>query len=124
MTVHVDTSALVDALTGRRRSLDTLIHLTEEGHRLSISAIVLYEWLRGPRTRAELAVHEDLFPRERAVPFGAEQAAVAARLYGVIKRPRGREIDLAVAACALHDGAVLWTLNRADFRDLPDLALI
>ena len=97
MTVHVDTSALVDALTGPRRSLDVLIGLTEEGHRLSISAIVLYEWLRGPRTRAELAVQEDLFPQKRAVPFGPEQAAVAARLYGVVKRPRGREIDLAVA---------------------------
>jgi predicted nucleic acid-binding protein len=124
MTIHVDTSALVDALTGPRRSLDILIGLAEEGHRLSISAIVLYEWLRGPRTRAELAVQEDLFPRARAVPFGAEQAAVAARLYGAVTRPRGREIDLAVAACALHDGASLWTLNRADFRDLHGLALI
>ena len=124
MTVHVDTSALVDALTGPRRSLDVLIGLAEQGHRLSLSAIVLYEWLRGPRTRAELAVQEDLFPRARAVPFGAEQAAIAARLYRTVKRPRGREIDLAVAACALHDGAALWTLNRADFRDIQELTLI
>ncbi len=114
----------MDAFTGPRRSLDVLIGLAGEGHRLSISAIVLYEWLRGPRTRVELAVQEDLFPRVRAVPFGAEQAAVAARLYSVVKRPRGREIDLAVAACALHDGASLRTLKRADFRDLPGLALI
>jgi len=124
MTVHLDTSSLVDALTGPRRSLDALIALAEEGHRLSISTIVLYEWLRGPRTPAELAVQEDLFPRERAVIFGSAQAAVAAQLYGVIKRPRGREIDLAVAACALHDGAALWTLNSADFRDLPGLTLL
>lgn len=124
MTIHVDTSALVDALTGPRRSLDVFTSLAGEGHRLSISAIVLYEWLRGPRTRAELAVQEELFPRERVVPFGAGQAAVAARLYAAVKRPRGREIDLAVAACALHDGAALWTLNRADFRDLPDLTLV
>ena len=124
MTVHIDTSALVDALTGPRRSLDVLIGLAEEGHRLSISSIVLYEWLRGPRTRAELAVQEELLPRGRVVPFGAEQAAIAARLYGAVKRPRGRELDLAVSACALHDGATLWTLNRADFRDVPDLPLI
>jgi predicted nucleic acid-binding protein len=124
MTVHLDTSALVDALTGPRRSLDPLIALVEEGHRLSLSAIVLYEWLRGPRTRDELVIQEDLFPRERAVPFGAEAAAIAARLFATVKRPRGREIDLAVAACALHDGAALWTLNRPDFSDLPDLTLV
>jgi predicted nucleic acid-binding protein len=124
MTVHLDTCALVDALTGPRRSLDALIALAEEGHRLTLSTIVLYEWLRGPRSRPELAVQEDLFPRTRAVPFGADQAAVAAKLYASVSRSRGREIDLAIAACALHDGAALWTLNRADFRDVPDLKLI
>jgi predicted nucleic acid-binding protein len=124
VTVHLDTSAVVDALTGPRRSLDTLSEFAAEGHRLALSSVVLYEWLRGPRTHAELAVQEELFPRARCVPFGPEQASVAARLYRTLKHPRGREIDLAVAACALHDGAALWTLNRADFRDIPDLKLV
>ena len=69
-------------------------------------------------------MQEDLFPRTRAVPFGADAAAIAARLYRQVSRPRGREIDLAVAACALHDGARLWTLNRADFRDVPGLSVL
>lgn len=124
MTIHLDTSALVDAITGPRRSLDVLARLAEQGHRLSLSSIVLYEWLRGPRTREDLTVQEELFPRDAAVPFGPEQAALAARLYGAVKRPRGREIDLAIAACALHDKAALWTLNRADFRDIVDLVLV
>ncbi|HEU4787408.1 MAG TPA: type II toxin-antitoxin system VapC family toxin, partial [Gemmatimonadaceae bacterium] len=114
MTVHLDTSALVDALTGPRRSLDVLIELAEQGHRLSVCAVVLYEWLRGPRTQQELVAQEDLFPRTGVIPFGAEQAALAAKLYARLKRPGGREIDLAIAACALHDNAALWTLNRAD----------
>lgn len=124
MIVHVDTSALVDALTGPRRSLDTMIRLTDEGHRLLLSAIVLYEWLRGPRTAAELAAQEELFPSESAVAFGPAEATLAARLYREIPRVRGREIDLAVAACALSHGAAIWTLNRADFRDVPGLRLI
>jgi predicted nucleic acid-binding protein len=121
--IHVDTSALVDALTGPRRSLDTMIRLTEQGERLALSTIVLYEWLRGPRTLDELSVQEELFPRETAVAFGAEEAAVAARLYGRLRRPRGREIDIAVAACAIAHGGALWTLNPQDFRDMPGLRL-
>jgi predicted nucleic acid-binding protein len=124
MTVHLDTSALVDALSGPRRSIDRLIRLAEDGHRLSISGIVLYEWLRGPRQRAELVAQEELFPRDRAVPFGSEQADIAARIYRSVKRPRGREVDLAVAACALSEKATLWTLNPPDFSDIPDLRLV
>ncbi len=124
MIVHVDTSALVDALTGPRRSLDAFITLTDEGHRLMLSTIVLYEWLRGPRTRAELAAQEDLLPAEHAVGFGPAEAAVAARLYQQVPRARGREIDLAVAACALANGGAIWTLNPGDFRDIPGLRLI
>lgn len=124
MIVHVDTSALVDALTGPRRSLDALIGLITEGHRLALSTIVLYEWLRGPRARAELIAQEELFPRESAVAFGTAEADLAARLYTRIRRARGREIDLAVAACAIVNGAALWTLDRDDFRDVPDLRLM
>ena len=124
MIVHVDTPALVDALTGPRRSLDTLMTLTRDGHRLALSTIALYEWLRGPRARPELAAQEDLFPSEHAVAFGHAEAAVAARLYKGLSRARGREIDLAVAACAMANGAALWTLNPADFRDIPGLRLL
>ena len=124
MTVHIDTSALVDALTGPKRSLDTLIGLVEAEHRIAMSSIVLYEWLRGPRTPAELRVQEDLLPVDTVAPFGSAEARVAATLYRQLSRPRGREIDLAVAACALANGAALWTLNARDFRDVPGLRLV
>jgi predicted nucleic acid-binding protein len=124
MTVHVDTSALVDALTGPRRSLDTLIELTDQGHRLAISTLVLFEWLRGPRTTADLAAQQALLPAEEAVPFSRAEAAAAARLYRQVRRPRGREVDLALAASALTAGAAFWTLNRQDFEDIPGLRLV
>ena len=58
MTIHLDTSVLVDALTGPRRSLDRLVALVEQGHRIALSTLVLYEWLRRPRTTVELRVQE------------------------------------------------------------------
>ena len=123
MTIHLDTSALVGALTAPRDSVDRLYTLVEEGHRLRVSSIVLYEWLRGPRTVGELRRQEELFPREQAVPFDTEAAAQAAALYVRLPRPRGRDLDLAIAACALIDEAALWTLNPKDFADVPGLKL-
>ena len=38
-----------------------------------------------------------------------------------MKLPRGREIDLGIAACALVRETGLWTLNPADFNDVPGL---
>ena len=74
--------------------------------------------------KAIRAARQDLFPSEQAVAFGHAEAAVAARLYKDMPRVRGREIDLAVAACAMANGAALWTLNSVDFRDIPGLRLL
>lgn len=121
--IHLDTSVLVDALAGTRRSARALRRVVEEGERIAISALVLYEWLRGPRVETELADQEDLFPVEQAVPFGPREAAQAAQLYRTLPHARGRAFDLAVAACALVHEASLWTLNPEDFRDVPGLTL-
>jgi predicted nucleic acid-binding protein len=119
--ILLDTSVLIDGLTGPKGSAPALRDAIERGERLLLPALVLYEWLRGPRRPEELAAQEALFPREAAVPFAAHEAALAASLYGRLRKARGREIDLAIAACALVRNARLWTLNLEDFRDIPDL---
>lgn len=121
--IQLDTSVLVDALTGPRRSAAALRQTIARGERVGLSTIALYEWLRGPRRPEELAAQEALFPLDEIVPFGTVEAVVAADLYRQVKRPRGREIDLAIAASALTHGASLWTLNPADFRDISGLSL-
>jgi predicted nucleic acid-binding protein len=122
--IHLDTSVLIDALTGPRRSAPALRVLLERGERIALSALVLYEWRRGPRAEAELAHQEALLPEAHAVPFGPREAVVAAELYRAVPRARQREFDLGVAACALANGAALWTLNAQDFRDIPGLQLV
>ena len=121
--IHLDTSVLVDALAGTRRSARALRRVVAQGERVAISTLVLYEWLRGPRVEAELADQEALFPAEHAALFGHREAARAAQLYRTVPRAHGREFDLAVAACALVHEAALWTLNPGDFRDVPGLTL-
>jgi predicted nucleic acid-binding protein len=121
--IHLDTSILIDALTGPRRSAPALRRAIEQGERVLCSTLVLYEWLRGARLPAEMAAQEALFPREAAVAFGFHEAVTAAGLYRLVKRGRGREIDLAIAAVAIAQGAALWTLNVEDFRDLAGLVL-
>ena len=121
--IHLDTSVLVDALTGPRRSGPALLKMYERGERVQLSTMVLYEWLRGPRREAEIADQEALFPLDQAQPFGPREAALAAELYRTVSRARDRELDLAVAACAVTRGAIVWTLNDGDLRDIPGLAL-
>ncbi len=121
--IHLDTSVLIDALTGPRRSMPGLRQVIADGIRTGISALALYEWRRGPRTDIELAVEAALLGSEVVVSFGEAEARLAADLYRQVKRPRGRELDLAIAACAIGQGAYLWTLNPADFRDIPGLHL-
>jgi len=121
--IVLDTSILVDALTGPRRSAPALRRAIEHGERLLLPSLVLYEWLRGPRVTEELAAQEALFPAASALPFGPAEAARASQLYVRLRRGRGREVDLAIAACALTLGARLWTLNPRDFRDLEGLEL-
>jgi predicted nucleic acid-binding protein len=121
--IHLDTSVLVDALTGPRRSAPALRGVLDRGERIAIATLVLYEWLRGPRRDVELAHQEALLPAAEAVPFGSREASMAADLYRAVPRARQRELDLAVAACALAAGAALWTLNAHDFGDIPGLEL-
>jgi predicted nucleic acid-binding protein len=122
--ILVDTSALVDSLVGPRRSAPMMRSLIEAGKRLALPTLVLFEWWRGPRRTEELAAQEALFPAETSLPFGAPQAETAARLYRSLRKPRDREVDLAIAAHAISRDASLWSINVADFADVPGLRLV
>jgi predicted nucleic acid-binding protein len=121
--IVVDTSVLIDSLTGPKRSAPALRRIIENGERMLLPSLVLYEWLRGPRLPQEVAAQEALFPSVSAIPYGSDEVALSAKLYRSLRRVRGREIDIAIAACSINREAALWTLNNADFEDIPGLRL-
>jgi predicted nucleic acid-binding protein len=84
---------------------------------------VLYEWRRGRRVEAELAIESVLLGPDTIVDFGENEARLAAEMYRKVKHPRKRELDIAIAACAVSRSAQFWTLNPKDFQDIPGLEL-
>lgn len=122
--IRIDTSVLIDALTGPKRSGPRLRQLIADVERISLSSIVAFEWRRGPRTPEEIADQEALFPTRDCIASGADETIVAAESYRKVSRPRGREFDIAIAASAIVHHALLWTLNPADFKDIPNLKLL
>jgi predicted nucleic acid-binding protein len=122
--IFLDTSVLVESFTGSQRLLDSFRAIVKQNDRLALPSVVLHEWLRGPRFLEELNLQEATFPTNSIVSFGAEEAVIGARLYKSVRRARGRKIDLMIAACAIRHDAELWTLNVADFKDIPGLRLL
>jgi predicted nucleic acid-binding protein len=122
--IHLDTSVLIDAFTGKKALAPRMRQLIDSGERILFSTLVLFEWHRGPRQPEQLEAQEALFPSSTAIPFGAPEALVASEVYRKVNRARGREIDIAIAACAIHHNAQLWTVNSGDFEDIPKLKLL
>lgn len=104
--------------------------LPDEAH---VSAITMAELVQGPplaRDREErrrrsvlvLAAHR-AFPSP--LPFDGDCIAayqsVVERTVGAGRRPRGRTLDLLIAATALAHGMPLFTANPADVAHLDDL---
>jgi len=121
--ILLDTSVLVDCLAGLKHSAPALRRALVSAERIVLPSLVLYEWFRGPLRNEELAAQEALFPGELSIAFGAAEASISARLYRSLRKPRGRELDIAIAACAINYNAALWTLNVSDFGDIPGLQL-
>lgn len=121
--ILLDTSVLVDALTGPQQLGPSLRSAIGSGNRIRIPSLVLFEWRRGPRTMPELALQEALFPSDEVISFGPSEAIRAADLYAAVGRAKSREIDLAIAACAIVHGGELWTRNLRDFIDIPGLSI-
>ena len=119
--IHLDTSFLIRALV--RGSAEDL-HLREwlrSETPIAISAIGWAEFLRGPVEGRQVEVATRIVTER--VPFLAEDAVRAARLFNLSGRRRGSLTDCMIAATALRAGASLATANPSDFRGLEAAGL-
>ena len=99
--ILLDTSVLVDGFSAETHTRRCIRAALARGEAIQLPSLVLYEWWRGPRRPEELEAQQRLFPPERSIPFGPQEAEAAAHLYAHLPRARGREVDLAIAACAI-----------------------
>lgn len=108
---------------------------------MAISAITLAELSAGPhevRRNDEQDAYEEHAERARRlevlqraesefdpVPFDAEAARIFGRVSAAViaagRKPRGRIVDLMIAATAIAEGLPLFTTNPADFAGLSEL---
>jgi predicted nucleic acid-binding protein len=123
MRYHVDTDFFVYALSvpgPERRRLGSLSGSDAE---IQVSAVVWYEFSRGPRTPEQLAVARSFLGEDGILPFSEGLATQAAEVFRRLGSPRGRAADVAIGVTAAAHGAMLLTRNARDFAGIADLRL-
>lgn len=112
--IHLDTNYLIrGARTGSPENI-TLGRWVHSGEPLATSALAWMEFITGPLD-SEAEAHARILLENRIVPFGANEAELAARLFNVAGRRRGLRYDCMIAAAAIVAGAELATTNTGDF---------
>jgi len=111
---------------------------------MAISAITLAELSAGPHEvrrndeqdmydeQAERARRLEILQRAESefdpVPFGPEAARIYGRVTAAViaagRKPRGRAVDLMIAATAIAEQLPLYTANPADFKGLDRVLAI
>lgn len=112
--IQLDTSFLIRALVPGTPEDGLLRRWLQERTPLAVSAVVWTEFLCGPLRAREIQLAARVVGA--VLPYGADEAAVAAELFNRSGRRRGSLVDCMVAASALGRDAALATSNPADFR--------
>ena len=118
--IHLDTSFLVRALirgTAEDRAFRAWVR---DGEQLGVSSLAWAQFLSGPVSADGARAVAELL--EEPLPFGVDDAGVAARLYNETGR-NGSLADCMIAAAAIQAQALLATANVADFQRFEPMGL-
>ena len=129
MAYLLDSHVLIPYLANDSATMSLVELLAPQG--LAISIVTNKEVYQGTLRTAEPKVEQAQFDHTLTeISILAFSPAVARRcarqredLRGRGRRVRDRALDLMIAATAIEHGLQLVTRNRADFADIPELAL-
>lgn len=124
----LDTDWIVDVLHGQAAATDTLLQLVPQG--LAVSLISYGELDEGAYfsrdPQAALAALQTFLAGKELLPLTPaimeRFALVRGRLTRKLRQQIG-DMDLLIAATALHHGLSLLTRNLKDFQHIPDLEI-
>lgn len=113
--ICLDANFLIGGVSEARPESRHLLTWAAAGETFCTAAPAWYEFLCGPVTAAQIHTMQ-AFLQGGIIPFAADQAQVAARLFNAAARPRRLRVDAMIAATAISRQAALATLNTADFK--------
>lgn len=113
--ICLDANFLIGGVSEARPESRHLFAWAAAGETFCTAAPAWYEFLCGPVTPAQIETML-AFLKGGIIPFAADQAQVAARLFNAAERPRRLRVDAMIAATAISQQAALATLNTADFK--------
>jgi predicted nucleic acid-binding protein len=119
--IQLDTSFLIRALVRGSPEDALLREWLRDRTPLGVSTIAWTEFLCGPLRSSDIELAAQVMGE--ILPFGADDAALAAELFNRSGRRRGSLMDCMVAAVALGRESPLATANPADFRRLEACGL-
>ena len=114
--IQLDTSFLIRALVHGSPEDALLRGWLRDRTPLGMSTIAWTEFLCGPLRPADIELATQV--AGEILPFGADDAALAADLFNRSGRRRGSLVDCMVASVALGRESPLATANPTDFRRL------
>src|ERR1700722_3340473 len=99
--IHLDTNYLIGLLVKDSAQAQTTDAWLAAGQTLAASAVAWTEFLNGPVTPLEISRAEAVL-QSRIVPFGQQEAVLAAELFNKTGRRRGSRFD-----CLISEAAIL-----------------
>ena len=120
--ILLDTNILIRMLVPGSPAAQQVVGWIAERAELCTSAVCWYEFISGPVDSHGIDLVTQTIAG-RIIPFTADQAQEASRLFNATGRLRRMRIDAMIAAAAIVSNAWLATANSADFQTFTSFGL-